>query len=205
MALTRVLIGSNNAGKLAEFSELLRGIPCDLIQPKNLGLVVAVDETGTSYAENSRLKALAFAEVQPELIVLADDSGLELAAFGGWPGLHSVRFAGPDADDAVRRRLVLERLGDRPDPDRQARFVCAIAVARGRRIVAVAEGILDGTIALAVTGSAGFGYDPIFVPVGYSQTLGELDPSIKNQISHRARALARLRPFLVYLVTATGE
>src|SRR5438128_2629375 len=103
MQLLNVLVGSNNPGKLAEFADLLRDITGNLFQPKQLGLEVAIEETGASYAENARIKVQAFSQAAPDLLVIADDSGLELAAFGGWPGLHTVRWAGPDADDARRR------------------------------------------------------------------------------------------------------
>jgi XTP/dITP diphosphohydrolase len=194
-----ILLGSNNSGKVSEYAELLKDVPADLAKPRDLGLELTIDETGESYTENARLKALGFAGAAPGVVALADDSGLELAAFGGWPGLHSVRFAGPDADDGERRRLVLDRLAKHPDLTRRARFVCAIAVARDGILLAEAVGVLEGTIALAEAGSSGFGYDPIFIPQGYSQTLGELAPSNKNWMSHRARALAQVRPLLLRL------
>lgn len=201
MKRSRLLIASNNPHKVGEFADLLRGLPIDPVKPEDIGLVVDVVEDGTSYAENARRKAVAFSAAAPELVAIADDSGLEIAAFDGWPGLHSVRFAGPDADDATRRRLVLDRLADRPPAERRARFVCAIALARGARILAEAVGVLPGTIATSELGSGGFGYDSIFVPIGQDLSLGELDAADKNQISHRARAFAQIRPFLSRLAT----
>ncbi len=205
MTRLKLLIASNNPGKVGEFADLLRGLSFDLVKPKDIGLVVDVIEDGASYAENARAKAAAFALAAPGAVAIADDSGLELAAFDGWPGLHSVRFAGPDADDATRRRLVLQRLADCPPSDRVARFVCAIAAARGNTILAEGLGILDGTISTTELGSGGFGYDPIFVPVGLTSSFGELDLADKNQISHRARALAQIRPFLSQLAAEVGD
>jgi len=202
MKRLRLLLASNNAGKVAEFAELLRRIPLDLVVPGDLGLVLEPAEDGTTYRENANQKAAAFAAAQPDLIVLADDSGLEIAAFDGWPGIHSVRFAGPGADDATRRKLILDRLGNRPAPMRRARFVSAVAVAGGRHILVEGSGHLDGEIALAEFGTGGFGYDPIFIPIGHVRTLGELGNREKNRISHRAVAIAQIRPYLNQLAAA---
>jgi XTP/dITP diphosphohydrolase len=195
MVRRRLLIGSNNPGKLRELTELLRDIALDLVRPVDLGLTLDVAETGSTYAENARIKALAFASASG-LAALADDSGIELRALGGWPGIRSVRFAGPAANDADRRRRVLERLAGRPPPERRGRFVCAMALADAGTIVAESEGALTGTIAESAKGTGGFGYDPIFIPDGYSDTLAEIPPPEKNRISHRGQALARLRPAL---------
>ncbi len=195
-----LLIASNNLGKLRELTELLADCPFRLVRPIELGLALDVPETGATYAENARLKALAYAAASGRP-ALADDSGLELLALGGWPGVHSVRFAGPVADDATRRALLLERLAGRDGAARDARFVCAVAVADGQRIVGEALGILEGTITTAPRGQEGFGYDPLFVPAGESRTLAELSRAEKNRLSHRARAIAGLRPALERLWT----
>lgn len=192
----KLVIASNNPGKLREFRELLGEFLIDLSRPTDLGLVLDVAETGTSYGENARLKALAFSAASG-LPALADDTGLEIAAFSGWPGIHSVRFAGPDADDASRRAAVLARLAGPPSSPRQATFVCAIAIAIGDTIVAQGEGRLEGDLAAAPSGSGGFGYDPIFVPRGLSRTVAELSADEKNRISHRARAVDTIGPWLV--------
>jgi XTP/dITP diphosphohydrolase len=152
-----------------------------------------VAESGSTYAENATLKARAFAAATG-LPTLADDSGLELAVFSGWPGVHSVRFAGPAATDADRRRLILDRLAGHGPNQRRGRFVCALVLADGNGVIAESEGVLNGTIARSGRGTAGFGYDPIFVPNGYYATVAELPPKDKDRISHRARALAKLRP-----------
>lgn len=195
-----LLIASNNPGKLREFGELLADLPLRVVTPAALGLRIEVPETGASYAANARAKARAFAE-RSGLITLADDSGLEIVALQGWPGVQSARVAGPTASDAERRALVLERLAGRPASERRARFVCHIVIAGPAAIVAEARGSLVGQIALESSGSGGFGYDAIFVPQGYDQTLATLPPETKNRISHRARALRRLRPFLARLAS----
>ncbi|HLZ09931.1 MAG TPA: non-canonical purine NTP pyrophosphatase [Chloroflexota bacterium] len=200
----RLLLATNNVGKIAEYRELLRRVPLDLVTLGDLGKVLEPAEDGTTYRENAILKAGAFAAERPDLMVLADDSGLELAVFDGWPGIHSVRFAGPGANDATRRRLILGRLGYRPAPLRQARFVCAVAVAQGRQILIEGSGQLDGSIALAESGSGGFGYDPIFISSGHVHTLGELGQREKNRISHRALAVAQIRAFLAQAASAGG-
>ena len=191
----RLLIATNNPGKLSELVELLGDLPLDIVRPIDLGLKLAVTETGSTYAENAAIKARAFAGATG-LPALADDSGIELLAFGGWPGVHSVRFAGAAATDAERCQLMLDRVAGRHSADRRARFVCAMALIDGNGAIAASEGVLNGTIGTAGRGTAGFGYDPIFVPNGYDATLAELPAMEKNRISHRARALTKLRPSL---------
>jgi XTP/dITP diphosphohydrolase len=187
-----LLIATNNPGKLLEVIGLLGGLPLEVMRPIDLGLDIAVDEYGSTYAENATLKARAFAAAAG-IPALADDSGIELVAFGDWPGVHSVRFAGPTATDAERRELILDRLAARQPEQRRARFVCAMALADEHAVIARSRGVLNGTIARSVRGTTGFGYDPIFIPNGYYATLAELPAPAKDRISHRARALANLR------------
>lgn len=155
-------------------------------------------ETGATYAENARIKARAFA-AQSGMLALADDSGLEVFALGGWPGPHSARFAGRGSSDQDRCEQVLRRLAGLPDEQRGARFVCHVAVADPREILVEGEGVLVGRIARTPAGTDGFGFDPIFVPDGYTYTVAELPMQVKNAISHRARAIATIRPFLLRL------
>jgi XTP/dITP diphosphohydrolase len=195
----RILVGSNNPGKRAELTRLLAGLDLELIAPATLGVKLGdVPETGSTYAENARLKAVAYSNWS-DLPTIADDSGLELVDLGYWPGVHSVRFAGRSADDATRRRLVLERLRATSGVTRRARFQCCVVVAERGTILAEATGTLEGTIALRPRGSGGFGFDSLFVPEGDVRTIAELPPNEKDAISHRARALAKLRPFLAAL------
>ncbi|HLH74340.1 MAG TPA: RdgB/HAM1 family non-canonical purine NTP pyrophosphatase [Chloroflexota bacterium] len=198
MLPTTVLLASNNRHKLAEMSELLAGLPIKLVTPAEVGISIDVPETGATYLENARLKAEAFAR-RSGLLSLADDSGLEVKALGGWPGVHSARIAGPNSNDAQRRELVLDRLLGKGGSERKARFVSEVVLANSRGVVGQSRGSIEGTIALAPRGEGGFGYDPIFIPNGYDRTFGELSPSVKNAISHRARAIAALRPVLEHL------
>ncbi len=194
-----LLIASNNPGKLREASAILASLPLRIITPGELGLDLDVPETGSTYAENARIKARAFAG-RSGLLALADDSGLEVFALGGWPGLHSARFAGSGASDQARYTELLRRLAGVPDGQRGARFVCHVALSDPNAIIAEGVGILDGRIARSPSGTGGFGFDPIFIPDGYTCTIAELPIEIKNVISHRARAIASIRPFLRRLV-----
>ncbi len=189
-----LLIATYNRGKLAEYAELLREVPVELVSLADLGIELEVAETGATFAENALLKARAFCDATG-LVTVADDSGLEVDALQGAPGVYSARYAGPGASDEDRYRKLLEELEDIPRSERTARFRCVIAIAwpDGRR--ALTEGAIEGEIACAPRGEHGFGYDPVFYLPDRGCTMAELPPEIKNQISHRAvaaRALAAL-------------
>jgi XTP/dITP diphosphohydrolase len=181
----KAVLATGNAGKARELGRLL---PDLAVEP----LDVEVEETGETFAENALLKARAAHAADPSAIGLGDDSGIEVTALGGEPGVRSARWAGPD--DAGRNRALLGRLEG--VEDRRAAFVCALAAVLpdGRELVV--EGRLEGAVAAAPAGSSGFGYDPLFVPEGEERTLGELGPARKDGLSHRARAAARLREAL---------
>jgi XTP/dITP diphosphohydrolase len=156
------------------------------------------EENGTTFEENAAIKAQAASQVIAGLI-LADDSGLEVDALGGAPGIRSARYAGHKASDAANRERLLAELAQVDGLDREAvtaRFRCAVALAEGPRIVAAFSGAVEGRIVSAAAGSGGFGYDPVFIPDGYVQTFAELDAAIKNRISHRARAMAQVIDWL---------
>lgn len=191
---TRLLLASNNEGKLAQLGQLLEGLPIDLVRPIDLCLDLEVDESGATYSANASQKALTFARATG-LIALADDSGLEIPALENWPGLHSVRFAGPNADTPTRQSLILRRVLALPPTERRARFVSVVAIADERRVLVEAVGVLDGRI-VPPRGQGGFGYDPIFEPAGSNATLAELSRADANRVSHRGIALRELRPFL---------
>jgi XTP/dITP diphosphohydrolase len=198
-----LLLATLNPGKRREFLELLASLPAEHLRlPADLGLTLDVAETGLTFAENARLKASAFAQASG-LPTLADDSGLEVDALDGAPGLYSARYAGPGASDADRRRKLLHELRHVPPP-RPARFVCVVAVAQpvpgGRLDVVEFFGEVLGEIALAEHGDSGFGYDPLFYIPDRGATLAELPDSIKNQISHRARAFQSALPHLQTLL-----
>lgn len=184
----RLVIASHNAGKVREIAELLSPFSLEVISAGELGLPEPA-ETGTTFAANAEIKALAAAigSGQPSL---ADDSGLAVAALDGEPGIYSARWAGPDKDFGLAMRQVQERLDG--NPDRRAAFVCALALAWPDGEVEVFEGRVEGEVVWPPRGEQGFGYDPIFVPAGDSRTFGEMAPAEKHAISHRARAFAQL-------------
>jgi XTP/dITP diphosphohydrolase len=157
---------------------------------------VDVVEDRDTFAGNARKKATEIAAVAG-VTCLADDSGLEVDALGGRPGVHSARYAGEGATDARNNEKLLEELREVPEADRKARFRCAIVVvAADGRELAAADGACDGQIGYEPRGTHGFGYDPLFIPDGYTETMAELDPETKNEISHRAEAAAKLVPLL---------
>jgi XTP/dITP diphosphohydrolase len=186
---TELLIATGNAGKVRELSQLLAGLPLRLRHLSELGDVREPEETGTTFVENATLKALYYRE-RGRMLTLSDDSGLAVDALGGAPGVYSARYAGPRATYAERMTKLLEELASTQDDERRARFVCVIAIAEpSTRVVQTFEGTCEGRIAHAPRGTGGFGYDPIFIPEGHTQTFGELPDEVKHSISHRARAL----------------
>lgn len=183
----RIVVASHNEGKVGEIADLLAPLGIDIRSAGSLGLPEP-DETGASFRENAAIKALACAAAGDA--ALADDSGLSVAALGGAPGIHSARWGGPDRDFALAMRRVEEALP--PDAERDAAFVCALALAWPDRHVEIFEGRVEGHLVWPPRGGRGFGYDPIFVPRGASLTFGEMDPGAKHAISHRAAAFGKL-------------
>ena len=191
------MIATRNEGKAAEIRTLLGEIPFELLSLRDFARAGEAEEPEDSYAGNARCKAQYYSLATGEM-VLADDSGLEVNALEGKPGVLSARYAGPNATDNQRRLKLLDELATSNSPDRRARFVCAVAVSlKNGIILKVTEGICEGSIWNEPRGDSGFGYDPIFVPNGYSQTFGELPEEVKNRISHRAKAVALIREFLL--------
>jgi XTP/dITP diphosphohydrolase len=196
-AKQRLVIATRNEGKAAEIRELLGEIPLQLLSLSDFDRAGDAEEPEDSYAGNAICKAQYYSLATGEM-VLADDSGLEVNALEGKPGVLSARYAGPNATDNERRLKLLHELATSNSPDRRARFVCAVAVSlKDGIILKVTESICEGSIGKEPRGDSGFGYDPIFVPSGYSQTFGELPEEVKNQISHRAKAVALMREFLL--------
>lgn len=193
--MKKLLIATNNPGKVVEYCELLRSLSIELVFPACEGIDLDVEESGSSFEENAVLKARAFAGVS-RLPTLADDSGLEVMALDGAPGLHTSRYAGPQASDADRYRKLLAELADVPWERRQARFRCVIAIATPHGALKTVEGTVAGRIAFEPCGEHGFGYDPVFYLPGYGKTMAELPEEIKNQISHRAVAVRKAIPLL---------
>lgn len=151
----------------------------------------AVEETGTTFLENATLKAVEISRAVPGL-VLADDSGLEVDALGGAPGVYSARYAGEDGNDALNNRKLLDELADVGDGERGARFRCVIVLAENGGVLAHFEGAVEGAMLGELHGEGGFGYDPLFVPEGYDQSFAELGDAVKNSLSHRARAMEKV-------------
>ena len=195
----RLLLGTRNPGKVKEITTILEDSGWTFSSLQEFDRVGPAAEDGVTYAENAIAKARFYAAATG-LLALADDSGLEVAALGGAPGVYSARYAGDNASDADRRELLLAELAKTNDGDRRARFVAAVAIATpDGEVLNVSEGICEGTITFEPRGNSGFGYDPLFVPYGYNQTFAELPDEVKNLISHRARALMRIRDSLDHL------
>lgn len=199
-----LVVATQNQGKLRELREMLADLPFQLYGLTDFPDIDQVPETGESFIENASLKAVGYA-MQTGCLALADDSGLEVDALGGAPGVLSARYAGESASDADRIEKLLLELSINPAMKRSARFVSAVAIADGGgRILDVSIGECNGRIDFAPRGSKGFGYDPIFIPNGYDKTFAELKTEIKNEISHRAHALLGAREFLRTLTIASG-
>lgn len=191
-----LLLGTRNPGKVREIASILADCGWSFCSLREFEDVAVAEENAETYAENAIGKAKFYAGATG-LLALADDSGLEVEALRGAPGVYSARYAGENASDAVRRELLLTELAKIGDQNRRARFVSVVAIATpAGEVLKVSEGICEGTIAFAPRGDGGFGYDPLFVPDRYSQTFAELPEDLKNRISHRARALLQTREFL---------
>ncbi|HWN12117.1 MAG TPA: RdgB/HAM1 family non-canonical purine NTP pyrophosphatase [Pyrinomonadaceae bacterium] len=207
-----LLIATYNAGKIREIEEALRGLPITPRYLTDFPNAFLVEETGKTYEENAVLKAVGYSR-QTGLYSLADDSGLEVDALDGKPGLLSARFGGENASDIDRTNKLLQALSAYQS-ERAAQFVCCIALSGvppnasglspiAGKVLNISRGICEGTIAPEPRGTGGFGYDPVFIPAGYDSTFGELSPEIKAKLSHRAKALSAMRSFLREFLKAT--
>lgn len=190
----KLLIASNNAHKVREIKALIGEYFDQVLSLQEAGIEVDVEETGSTFAENARIKAEAIATLSG-CAAIADDSGLMVDALGGAPGVYSARYAGHHGDDAANNALLIRNLSDVPAP-RTAQFVSSIALVRPGRPVLITTGVCSGTITFEPHGNNGFGYDPYFVPDSMTQTFAELPAEVKNAISHRARALDALKKTL---------
>lgn len=201
--MTKLLVATNNAGKKREYHRLLALRQLQLCFPQDLRLSFTVRESGATYAENARIKALSYLHASG-LPTLADDSGLEVDALGGEPGLRSARYAGPGSGDADRYRLLLQRLEGVPWEQRAARFRCVVVLAVPGGEIHTTEGTCEGIIAFEPRGDHGFGYDPVFYLPQFEQTMAQLPPKVKNRISHRAVAVQRMLPVLSRILVEPG-
>ena len=190
-----LLLATTNEHKVGEFRTIFRDLPLTLLSLRDVQIDMDVEETGTTFAENAILKAQTYAKVA-NMLALADDSGIEIDALGGAPGVYSARFAGREATYEERFRIIFERLQDVPASERTARFRCAIALAEPSGYVRVVEGAVEGVIAESARGENGFGYDPIFLVPEFGKTTAEMAPAEKNRISHRGRAAEAARQLL---------
>ena len=182
----RLLIATHNAGKLAELRDLLRGVPYTLVSLSDVGIELDVDETGQTLEENAALKATTYARLAG-LLTLADDSGLEVDPLNGAPGVHSARYAGPNATDVDRIAKLLGNISPHPQPW-TARFRCVIAIATPEGDIELHGGACEGVIISHPRGDKGFGYDPVFYMPEHNRTMAELTDAEKNTVSHRAIA-----------------
>jgi XTP/dITP diphosphohydrolase len=204
----RILLASTNPGKLVEIQAVLSDLPLELVLPTDIGVNLKVEESGLTYADNAALKAKAYWQASG-MITLADDSGLEVEALNGEPGLRSARYSPKsNPSDADRRAYLLEKLRGIPVPEGSpgwpAQFRCTVAIADLDGQIQLAEGFCPGYIINEERGTTGFGYDPLFYIPRYGGTMAELGPEIKNRISHRARALQAARPILESLLNNVG-
>ena len=190
-----ILVATTNRYKLEEYRVIFAGLPYRLLSLYDKQIDLDIEETGTTFAENAELKALTYASISG-MLSLADDSGLEIDALGGAPGVYSARFAGRDTSYEERFRLILAQLNGLPEERRTARFRCAITIAEPSGFYRTVEGVIEGLIADAPRGTQGFGYDPIFLVPALGKTTAELAPEQKNRISHRGKA-ARLAAALL--------
>ena len=198
-----IVIATKNNGKVKELADILADLPVNLRSLNDFENVCEPEETGADFVENAVLKAREYAR-QTGLWALADDSGLEVEALGNAPGVFSARYAGANATSEEKIKKLLGELNKTQDENRAARFVCAMAIADEQgEIRYVAEGVCDGRITNAPRGTNGFGYDPIFVPEGFSETFGELSDDVKREISHRARASAKIIAYLRHFIAVS--
>jgi len=196
----QILVATRNRGKLREYADLLASLRADGQPPEwvtltDLGIEREVEETGATFEENAVLKARAYAR-ESGLLTLADDSGLEVDALGGEPGVYSARYGGPGLDDVGRYRLLLRKLAGVSAGQRAARFRCVVAVSTPEGELFTSDGVCEGQIGVEPKGENGFGYDPVFIAEGYGVTMAELPLEVKNRISHRALALRAVQPTL---------
>ncbi len=197
--MPRLLLATGNRAKLYELKSLFQDLPYELVAPSEVGISTELEETGSSLEENARLKASLYA-ARSGLIALADDSGLEVDALGGKPGVLSARYAGKNASDADRINYLLFQLKEVPWEKRQARFRCLIAIAIPDSQVELFSGECQGIITFKPKGEGGFGYDPIFYLPQLGKTMAELPLEVKNRVSHRGRAAAKARSLLLSLI-----
>jgi XTP/dITP diphosphohydrolase len=196
--LNKIVIGTSNPHKFEEIVQILEGIPALFLSLQDFPQIPPIEETGSTFRENALLKARTVYK-RTSLLTLADDSGLEVDALQGAPGIYSARFAGKERDYTANNNKLLESMKEIHDKHRQAQFRCVVGIV-GPDTEQVVEGLVRGRIIQQRQGSGGFGYDPLFVPDGFTKTFAEMDEALKNRISHRAVAFQKARFYLEKLV-----
>lgn len=189
-------MATHNVNKKRELEELLEPFKIKVKSPADMPNLPEIIEDGQSFAENA-IKKVRLAAAHTGLTCLADDSGLQVKELGGQPGIYSARFAGDDCNDEANNRKLLDMMAGLPAWQRQARFVCVVAICDPNGEVQTVKGVCPGHIALAAAGDQGFGYDPLFIPCGYTKTFAQLSAEEKNRISHRALALKKAAGLII--------
>ena len=192
----RIVFATGNANKMKEIRMILADLGLEIYSMKELGVDVDVEEDGASFEENADIKARAISRYLQNDIILADDSGLEIDYLDKAPGIYSARFAGEDTSYDIKNRILLDKLEGVPAEQRTARFVCAIAAVLPNGEAKTVRATIEGIIGDEIAGENGFGYDPIFYVPEYGCTTAEMDPQLKNEISHRGKALQEMRKVL---------
>ena len=191
-SMKKIIFATSNEGKMREIREIMRDMDIELLSLKDAGLNPDIEENGKSFEENAIIKAMQVMELTGE-IVLADDSGLEVDYLGKGPGVYSARFLGEDTSYDIKNQYIIDKLADAKGEERSARFVCVIACAFPDGTIITSKGTIEGYIAEQISGSNGFGYDPIFYVPEYNCTTAEMSPELKNEISHRGKALRDMK------------
>lgn len=193
--MRRIIFATGNAGKMREIREIMADMPVEVVSMKEAGILADIEENGTTFVENAKIKATEIAK-QTKDIVLADDSGLEVDYLNKEPGVYSARYLGEDTPYEVKNQAILDRLSGVPKEKRTARFVCAIAAALPDGEVLTTQATIEGYIGEKPAGKNGFGYDPIFMVEEYQCSTAELSEEQKNEISHRGKALRKMKALL---------
>lgn len=194
--MKEIIIATKNKGKVKDFELLFNKYDITVKSLLDLSTDIEdIEETGTTFEENAAIKAETICQML-NIPVIADDSGIEIDALNGAPGVYSARYAGTDKDDEANNQKVLAQLKDIPSSNRTARFVCVLAIAVPTKATVFKRGECEGTIGLEPLGENGFGYDPLFYPLGYDKTMAQMTPEEKNKISHRKKALVQLEDWL---------
>ena len=198
--MRKLIVASNNADKIKEIKEILKSIPVEILSLKEAGIGIDIEETGSTFRENAYLKAKGISEIVEGAMVLADDSGLAVESLGGAPGIYSARFAGEHGNSKKNNDKLLRTLEGKNAGERRASFICAMVLVLEDGRALDVEGRIDGIIAEKEKGANGFGYDPVFFLEEYGMTFAEMDSETKNKISHRAKALEKIKVEMQKLV-----